>query len=143
MPRFEVKIFILCNKNYYEIFFSSYLQLPLIRILVYTGFWFWIWVRIRLLLLLIYLQLTLLLLIYLPLTKKFYIALDKVNRSQPKMEKLHIYIKASMSFFDIYWLFIKIRELSCREIKWNLLGEYMFCITRKNNSLGPKLLFLC
>ena len=36
----------------------------------------------------------LLLLIYLPLTKKFYIALDKPNWSQPKMEKSYIYIKA-------------------------------------------------
>ena len=143
MPRFKVKIFILCNKNYYEIFFNSYLQLPLIRILVYTGSWFWIWVRIRLLWLLIYLQLTLLLLIYLPLTKKFYIALDKVNLSQPKYGKI-IYLHKSINVIFWYILtFIKIWELSCGEIKWNLLGEYMFCITRKNSSLGPKLLFLC
>ena len=40
------------------------------------------------------LLLLLLLKIYLPLTKKFYIALDKANWSQPKMEKSYIYIKA-------------------------------------------------
>ena len=31
--------------------------------------------------------------IYLPLTKILYIALDKANWSQPKMEKLYIYVK--------------------------------------------------
>ena len=35
----------------------------------------------------------LLLSIYLPWTKKFYIALDKANWSQPNMEKSYIYIK--------------------------------------------------
>ena len=35
--------------------------------------------------------LLLLLSIYLPLTKKFYIALDKANWSQPKMEKSYLY----------------------------------------------------
>ena len=31
--------------------------------------------------------------IYLPLTKMLYIALDKANWSQTKMEKLYIYVK--------------------------------------------------
>ena len=39
-------------------------------------------------------SISLLLLIYLPLTKKFCIALDKANWSQPTMEKSYIYIKA-------------------------------------------------
>ena len=41
----------------------------------------------------------------------FYIALEKANCSQPNIEKSYAYIKA-------YILpFIKIRELSCGEIK--------------------------
>ena len=35
-----------------------------------------------------------LLYIYLPLTKKFYIPLDKANWSQPKTEQSYIYTKA-------------------------------------------------
>ena len=41
----------------------------------------------------------------------FYTALDKVNWSQPKMEKLYVYVKAYNSIEELSW------ELSCGEIK--------------------------
>ena len=50
--------------------------------------------KIKMLLKILLLLLLLLLSIYLPLTKKFYIALDKANWSQPKMEQSYIYTKA-------------------------------------------------
>ena len=47
----------------------------------------------------------------------FYIALGKAKWSQPKIEKSCIYKKRKYNFLYISWLFIKIRELSCGEIK--------------------------
>ena len=54
-----------------------------------------------------------------------------------------MYKSVNINFFITLKILSKLQELLCEQVKQNLFGEYMFCITLKDSFLEPKFFYFC